>query len=194
MNKLNNKRARNTNEAIVRAAFELLVGQNRPMAKITVREICELAGINRSTFYAHYKDVYDLFEQVEERIGSECAETVMQYVSTGGIQGALEAMFAYVEGYKEFYRLYFCNVQKMSHIIEKMVEPFREQIENIKAKDMGYGVRGEMVYHFSFFTAGLGAMLAHWVNTGCQETPAELFEVLKREYGPNSLFNTWLVG
>lgn len=36
--------------------------------KITVREITERAGLNRSTFYAYYKDVYDLLEQAEEEI------------------------------------------------------------------------------------------------------------------------------
>ena len=40
----------------------------RPIEKITVREITERAGYNRATFYLYFRDVYDLFEQLEEDI------------------------------------------------------------------------------------------------------------------------------
>lgn len=38
----------------------------REPAKITVQEICAHVGINRSSFYLHYRDVYDLLETPEE--------------------------------------------------------------------------------------------------------------------------------
>lgn len=40
----------------------------KKIEKITVKEICELAGYNRSTFYVYYKDVYDILDEIEERI------------------------------------------------------------------------------------------------------------------------------
>src|SRR5690625_2637644 len=42
--------------------------QDKQIYSITVKEICELADINRSTFYAHYADQFDLLEQVEEEL------------------------------------------------------------------------------------------------------------------------------
>ena len=39
-----------------------------PIEKITVKEVSERAEVNRSTFYAYYKDVYDILEQAEEEI------------------------------------------------------------------------------------------------------------------------------
>lgn len=44
------------------------VHQEKTIEKITVREISERAGVNRSTFYAYYKDVYDVLEQSENEI------------------------------------------------------------------------------------------------------------------------------
>jgi len=38
------------------------------LKNITVRAITERAGVNRSTFYAYYKDVYDILEQAENDI------------------------------------------------------------------------------------------------------------------------------
>ncbi len=40
----------------------------KKIEKITVKEICELAGYNRSTFYVYYKDVYDILDEIENRI------------------------------------------------------------------------------------------------------------------------------
>lgn len=40
----------------------------RPIEKITIREITDRAGYNRATFYLYYHDVYDLFEQMENGI------------------------------------------------------------------------------------------------------------------------------
>lgn len=37
----------------------------KSITKITVTELCQLSQINRSTFYGHYQDIYDLFEQIE---------------------------------------------------------------------------------------------------------------------------------
>lgn len=40
----------------------------KPIEKISVREITELAGYNRSTFYLYYKDVYDIFSRIEDEL------------------------------------------------------------------------------------------------------------------------------
>lgn len=42
--------------------------EEKPIEKITVREITDRAGYNRATFYLYYRDVYDLFDQLEEEI------------------------------------------------------------------------------------------------------------------------------
>ncbi|MEZ4628762.1 MAG: TetR-like C-terminal domain-containing protein [Eubacteriales bacterium] len=38
---------------------------------ITVRELAQLVDINRCTFYLHYRDIYDMVEQVEKEVASE---------------------------------------------------------------------------------------------------------------------------
>ena len=49
-------------EAMETAFLSLL--RKKPLEKISVTELCRKAGVNRSTFYAHYLDVYDLMDQV----------------------------------------------------------------------------------------------------------------------------------
>lgn len=55
-----------TRAHLMQAFWELYL--EKPIDKITIREITDRAGYNRATFYLHYRDVYDLFEQFEEGI------------------------------------------------------------------------------------------------------------------------------
>ena len=52
-------------EQKIRDAFYALL-QERGVQNTTVRMIVERAGINRSTFYLHYQDKYDLLHAIEE--------------------------------------------------------------------------------------------------------------------------------
>lgn len=52
---------------LIREAFMALL-KEKPIQNITVKELCTEAGINRGTFYAHYTDIYDLLEKVEDEM------------------------------------------------------------------------------------------------------------------------------
>ena len=41
--------------------------RTKPLDKISIVQICKLADVNRSTFYANYLDVYDLMDQVSQK-------------------------------------------------------------------------------------------------------------------------------
>jgi len=49
---------------VIREAFLILITEN-DISKITIKEISDLADINRKTFYAYYKDKYDLLDEIE---------------------------------------------------------------------------------------------------------------------------------
>ena len=49
----------------------LALRARKPIEKITVKELCEKAQINKSTFYTHYRDIYDLSEELEARLADE---------------------------------------------------------------------------------------------------------------------------
>ena len=58
-------RTEKTENAIKSAFLELRA--KRPLEKITVKELCALARINKSTFYTHYQDIYALSEKLEKK-------------------------------------------------------------------------------------------------------------------------------
>ena len=67
-----NRSTRRTRSAIREALTEMLA--LKPVGKITVQELIDRANICRTTFYAHYEDIYDLLSEVEDDILSEIRE------------------------------------------------------------------------------------------------------------------------
>lgn len=63
---MKDRRVRKTEQA-VQAAFAKLLSE-KDIKDVTIKELCEEADINKSTFYLHYKDIYD------------CADSFMNYV------------------------------------------------------------------------------------------------------------------
>lgn len=69
-------RIEKTERAIRNAFLELRAA--KPLEKITVKELCSLACINKSTFYSHYEDIYALSQMLE----SETITTVIKIISS----------------------------------------------------------------------------------------------------------------
>lgn len=59
-------RIEKTKRSIYNAFIELRA--RKPLEKITVKELCEKAQINKSTFYVYYHDVYDLSDKIENEV------------------------------------------------------------------------------------------------------------------------------
>ncbi len=55
----------------IREAF-LSLRAKKPLEKITVKELCETALINKTTFYLHYQSIYDLSEAIENELIESC--------------------------------------------------------------------------------------------------------------------------
>lgn len=68
------RRNRKTEKALRRSLTELLV--KKPLSGITVKELTDHADIHRSTFYAHYEDVYQLWDSIEKEILDELTEII----------------------------------------------------------------------------------------------------------------------
>jgi AcrR family transcriptional regulator len=66
---------------------------------ITIKDICELADLSRSTFYAHYKDQYDLLQQIQEETIGNIEKLLEKYNdddSRSGIIRMLEELLRYI--------------------------------------------------------------------------------------------------
>lgn len=72
-----NRRVKYSKKLIQDSLLQLL--QEKPLEKITVKELCERADVNRGTFYRYYEDIFDLFETIEQALATDFekhAETI----------------------------------------------------------------------------------------------------------------------
>ena len=69
-------RIERTERAIKQAFMELRA--QKPLEKIKVKELCDLACINKSTFYAHYQDIYALANAMEDEMVEVVVESLPQ--------------------------------------------------------------------------------------------------------------------
>jgi len=63
---MEDRRIRKTKKAFYNALIELL--RKNEIRNIGIQELCDLADSHRSTFYYHYSDIYELYEEMESRI------------------------------------------------------------------------------------------------------------------------------
>lgn len=79
-----------TNKAIKASFWKLL--NEKPMNKITVRDIVEDCGINRNSFYYHFQDIPALLESIVEET---TAEIIAQYPRIASIEECFQAAFSF---------------------------------------------------------------------------------------------------
>lgn len=171
------RRVRKTKRQIRNAFTALMLEKN--IADITVREIAELADVNRGTFYAHYKDVNDLLAQLESGIMGK-VETVKRLRSP---QKSEKATLLYLTNI-----LTLCgeNVDVFKTVIIKNPDPeFQKQLLSTFKRQLleGFAYRGEATetvkadYYFTFEVSGMMALANTWIENGMKETPAEMAAV-----------------
>ncbi len=74
------RRKKYTRNVLKESLITLLA--EKPISAITVKEVCELADINRSTFYTHYADHYDLLGKIEDEITEDMNKYLSSYSFT----------------------------------------------------------------------------------------------------------------
>lgn len=169
MNTKNNKRRRESQEKIAKAFIELL--QGRQIKDITVSDLIKATGLNRSTFYANYLDIFDLADKVREELESEFSNLFADYDYFNERSGALK-MFQHIKENQLFYQTYFKLCYDDKHLVS-IYDPKRAEQEHISTN---------VKYHIEFFRNGLNAIIKLWLAGGCKESPEEMAEVLKQEY------------
>ena len=161
-----------TKRALVASLKDLLA--EKPLDKITVTDLTEHCGVNRMTFYYHFKDIYDLVEWA--CIESATRALAGQKTYDTWQQGFLQILQA-VQKDKVF-------VTKVYHSIS------REHIENylyrltydlmfgvVEEKAAGMTVRPEdKEFIANFYKYAFVGLTLEWVRTGMKDDPAALVE------------------
>ena len=165
-----------TKRALEQSLKNLLL--KKPLNKITVADIADDCGINRMTFYYHFKDIYDL---VEWSCLEDAKRALDEKKTYDTWQQGLLQIFEAVQENKPF----IMNVYRCVHAeqVEKYLQPLVDGllIGVLDEESRGMTIRDEdkqfiaQVYSYIF----IGLML-DWIKDNMREDPRQIVEWLAR--------------
>lgn len=179
------RRVRKTKKNIRDALTELM--REKGVKDITVRELSELADINRGTFYNHYKDVFDLLEQIESEMFEEFSGAISSYTPQDVVEQPgiiLSHIFFFLE---ENSQICLSLLGKNGDIafVDRLKDLVKYKFLNELEGDGIFGPNKD--YFFSFTISGFVGMIQYWLETGLKKSPQEMATLSKNmlEYYSN---------
>jgi AcrR family transcriptional regulator len=169
------QKIRYTKMVIRQALLDLM--KTNPVNKITVTEICELADINRGTFYAYYTDPYDLMAQIENVLFLEVNNVLQKSIQSDTPSDMLVEILEYISknidlckvllspnGDKEFVRR-LVNIAHDKNIAEWHSFKPEMSIETL-----------ELLY--IFISNGTVGTVESWIINDPRQSPKEVAEFI----------------
>lgn len=166
------RRVRYTKMILRNCLVELL--NEKPLEKITVKEICEKADVNRGTFYSHFSDQYDLYNYMVDEILENTFNCLGDFMGKDSetLISSLTGVFDYI---KE-------NANTVRTLINNGVEYSTEKRICDVVRDM-YLDKSEKcvdIYMinaiYSYIAAGAISIIRYWLNTDMEKSTVEMAE------------------
>ena len=173
-------RVRYTNKVIKEALIALL--REKPLRSITVREICELAGVNRTTFYKHFRDIYDVFEQVEEDAAQGLVDLIDQYYGRNS-QDVLLLILRSIRDHREEFAP-MLQREEGQNLLYRMAMAAYRKLRERAAADGAAGRFPSSALHFGYYAGGIGGVLGYWIGNGMKESPEEIVQEIRSLSAP----------
>lgn len=183
MNTPNNRRRRESKEKLERAFIDLL--QSRELEQVSVSELCKRAGLNRTTFYANYADIYALADSIRVRLEDNLAELYREEIDTGYNSNDYLRLFRHIQNNQLFYRTYFKLGYDQYQILG--ADP-SHSLGYDRALAREHFQDQFIEYHMEFFKSGLNRIIKLWLQNGCRESPEEMFGIIQSEYRGRTAF------
>lgn len=158
---------------------------------VTVKEICERAGVSRSTFYLHYRTLGDLLDECTEGIMRDflsCFDGIRSdfttQIGTGTRESLVMVTPEFVVPYLSFikenlpvFRAYLTRPQTMStdlvfhHLYQDVMNPVFAR----------FGVpEKERRYRAVYYLMGITAIVQEWVKRGCADDMKYIAELISK--------------
>lgn len=172
------RRTEKTRRALKAVLIRLL--QTRSLQKVSISELTELADISRGTFYLHYRDIFDLYQTIQNEVVQGIAAIVAQTSPTEN-EDVLERMISSIFEYLA------ANIDACEALLRTDSASFLSQIFDVSRPNSPkewrvlFGDDEQMrAYAYVFISYGCAGMLKHWIDNGKREEPREISRIVKQ--------------
>lgn len=175
-----NQRVMLTKRLVSEALLTML--KTRNINKISIRELCQISGINRTTFYNHYGSQYDVLNEIAETYIQSTSFTVINDLAAGkNIVESLTGILQFIKDNIEFTKLVLDlgNYDLISHI--KITLP---QFDHMVIKHLPDNLDlEEKKAVASYVQYGVLRLLKEWILSDCLKAPEEEVKLILKIAG-----------
>jgi AcrR family transcriptional regulator len=154
--------------------------REKSISKITIKELCERADINRTTFYAHYASQYQLLESIENETLSWVKETIVSFsgkTDQNVVRANLEKIFDYIIENRNHIQVLMSERGDIDFQRNLMTEIYAQCGMWLAGNVAGAAI-GKSELYFVFIVNGSVGLIQHWLKNGLQETTTELADII----------------
>jgi AcrR family transcriptional regulator len=173
-------RVKRTKQQVQKALLELL--KKGDINKISIRELCSIAKINRTTFYNHYGSQYDVLDEMAEEYIRNTSMDVMNEIASGrSMSEALKEALKYIQDNLLFSQILLDagHYDLMSYLLKYMPRFDETIIRNLPAD-----IEVDEKKAIAVFTEyGAVRLIKEWILAGCVKSPQEEAEMILRIAG-----------
>lgn len=175
------KRVRYTKMFLKESLIKLM--NEKPISRITVKELCESAEINRATFYSHYQDQYDLLEQTEQELIDDvnhCIDALVEDPNENRLRQVTLEIVKIIDANLACVRVLWGKNGDMK-FQEHMSQIFRDQFIKLLPKN-GTGTELEKEFIYIYTINGCIGIIRKWIfeeynRISCEEITDMLLRV-----------------
>lgn len=166
-----------TTKRALEASLKHLLLQ-KPLDKITINDITEDCGINRMTFYYHFKDIYDL---VEWSCYEDAAKALAGNKTYGTWQQGFLHIFLAVKENKPFIvNVYRCvSREQIEKYLDKVTYDLLINVVYEAAKDMEIPEE-EKDFIANFYKHAFVGLMLDWIGDDMKEDPEAIIDHLSK--------------
>lgn len=191
---MQNVKIKRSKAALKQALLRLM--KYKKLSRITIKELCEEARLNRSTFYANYSDIYELIQDIHTDIFDKMYENLKEEPDDfqenvwKSRTEAVTRIILYIQDNLDIFQLLLTNND--DNLFEKhltayymnqytLSDEIRSPKDNRYGMPFGYKIQDktwEACYLFLYHAIGSFTLVHQWVTDKCPCTAQELAELI----------------
>lgn len=166
------RRVRRTRALLLQGLISLM--KEKEIKDISVKELADLADINRGTFYLHYNDIFDMVEKLEDELFVEFNSILDRNLAEGSHthspQSTLLDIFTFLERHRELAKVMIgphgdlAFVNRLKALVEERLWHLMKP--ESPSPESGYGC--------AFIVSGCIGVIESWLNRSDTRTPEEM--------------------
>lgn len=168
----NNRRTQITKKMLKTSLIELM--HKKSINQITIKELCESADLNRSTFYLHYTDQFALLRDIE----NEIINTTFEYLQDVGTNldtlSYIETFLTYVKQNTDIFETLLCH-QETAHFQQLFIDKILEQLKVNLTFDCP---EKNTKYIYSFLLHGCIQIIIDWITNEFDLSVSEISKLI----------------